>query len=210
MVHCARVATDAEMLQAWRDGDRKAGNELFQRHFEAIRRFFVNKVDREVEDLVQRTFIGCVEGKDRFEGRSSFRTYLFAVANNILREFYRQKRRDDRLDFQTHSVADLGAGPSSVLADKREQRALLQALRKIPLEFQVALELYYWEKLTGVQLGEALGVPENTARSRVRRGKELLARALTRVEKSRDVLQSTTADLDKWAAGIRDELGPRP
>jgi RNA polymerase sigma-70 factor (ECF subfamily) len=202
------VTTDAERLEAWRAGDSKAGNELFQRHFEAIRRFFVNKVDREVEDLVQRTFIACVEGRDRFEGRASFRTFLFAVANNILREFYRQKRRDERIDLATDSVVDLGAGPSSVLAEKREQRALLEALRHIPLEFQIALELYYWERLTGPQLGEALDVPENTARSRVRRGKELLAKALARVERSREVLQSTTTDLDGWAAGIRAALSP--
>ena len=200
------MATDGELLSAWRAGDRNAGNELFQGHFEAIRRFFVNKVDRDVEDLVQRTFIGCVEGSDRFEGRSSFRTYLFAVANNILREFYRQKRRDERLDFGTCSVADLGAGPSSVIADRREQRALLEALRCIPLEFQVALELYYWEKLTGVELGEALGIPENTARSRIRRGKELLTKALTRLQRSNEVLESTDANLEVWAAGIRAGL----
>lgn len=200
------MATDAELLHAWREGDREAGNQLFQGHFEAIRRFFVNKADRDVEDLVQRTFIGCVEGSDRFEGRASFRTYLFAIANNVLREFYRRKRRDERVDFGSCSVVDLGAGPSSVVAEQREQRALLEALRCVPLEFQVALELYYWEKLTGVELGEALGVPENTARSRLRRGKELLAKALARLEQSHQVLESTDADLEGWAAGIRAGL----
>lgn len=197
------VRTDDELLAAWRDGDRKAGNELFQRHFESVRRFFVNKVDREIEDLVQRTFTGCVESRERFEGRSTFRTFLFAVAHNVLREHFRQKRRDARVDDDERSVVDLGAGPSSLLADRREQRLLLEGLRRIPISFQVALELYYWEKLTGAELGEVLGVPENTARSRLRRAKELLSAALETIEKSKDLLQSTTADLDGWAASIR-------
>jgi len=202
------VRPDLELFEAWKGGDKQAGNELFQRHFESIRRFFANKVDREVEDLVQRTFIGCIEGKERFEGRSAFRTYLFAVANNILREFIRKKRRDERVDFGTLSVADLGAGASSIVAEKREQRALLMALRSIPLDFQVVLELYYWERLTGPQLGEVLGVPENTARSRVRRAKELLLEALRKQEQAREVLESTAGDLEGWAASVRALMPP--
>src|SRR5690606_29024835 len=143
---------------------------LFQRHFESVRRFFVNKVGRELEDLVQRTFLGCLEGRDRFAGRSSFRSYLFGVANNILREHYRPQIRHARHDvFEEKSVEDMRAGPSTALVRKREERLILEGLRRIPLESQIILELYFWERFSGAQLGEILGVPENTARSRIRR-----------------------------------------
>jgi len=39
------ASTDSELLQAWRDGDEKAGTALFQRHFSSVYRFFHNKVD---------------------------------------------------------------------------------------------------------------------------------------------------------------------
>lgn len=194
---------DMELFEAWRGGDPQAGNELFQRHFESVRRFFANKADREVEDLVQRTFVGCVEGQARFEGRSSFRTYLFAVAHNILREFLRAKRRDERLEFGSCSLADLGAGVSSIVAQRREQRALLDALRSIPIDSQVVLELYYWERLTGPELGEVLGVNENTARSRVRRAKELLRSAMDSADPTPPRDPCAAADLDRWAASVR-------
>ncbi|MEM6994308.1 MAG: sigma-70 family RNA polymerase sigma factor [Myxococcota bacterium] len=200
---------DMELFEAWKAGGTSAGEELFERHFEAIRRFFLNKVDAEVEELMQQTFVRCVEGKERFEGRSSFRTYLFAVAHNVLREFLRKKRRDGRIDFGADSVADLGPGASTFMGEKREQRALMLALRKIPIDAQVALELYYWEQLTGPQLGEVLGVPENTARSRVRRAKEALLRVLEEVTDSAEVLQSTTGDLDGWASSVRALLPNR-
>jgi DNA-directed RNA polymerase specialized sigma24 family protein len=87
------MTSDQELLRAWRAGDREAGGTLFERHFAAIRRFFRNKVDHQVEDLVQRTFTACVEARDRFRGDSSFRTYLFAIAHNVLRDHIRRRRR---------------------------------------------------------------------------------------------------------------------
>jgi RNA polymerase sigma factor (sigma-70 family) len=202
---------DEALLDAWQRGDRKAGHELFERHFESVRRFFVNKVGRELEDLVQRTFLGCLEGRERFAGRSSFRGFLFGVATNVLREHYRAQLRDARNDrLEDMSVADMNPGPSTALARKREQRLILEALRRIPLDAQIILELYYWEHLTGPQLAEVFGIPENTARSRLRRAKELLGKAIARLAKSRTLLESTTTNLDRWAASLRARVAALP
>lgn len=202
------METDEALLEAWRQGDRRAGNELFQRHFEPIRRFFVNKCDTDAAELVQRTFLACVDAQERFEGRSSFRTFLFAIAHNVLREHFRARDRAMRHDdVDEHSVVDLGMGPSTALQGKREQRALLMALRRIPLKFQVVLELYFWERMTGPEISEALGMPEDTARSRIRRGKELLRGALKTVAMSAEVAESTAGDLDGWAEEVRDRMG---
>lgn len=202
------VRTDEELYEAWRSGDCKAGNDLFLRYFESIHWFFANKVDRDSEELVQETFVRCVQGRDRYQHRSSVRTFLFAVAHNVLRESFRTKRRRSLVDFESQSVVDMGAGPASLLIERGEARVLLEALRRIPLELQVVLELYYWERMTGPQLGEVLGVPEATARSRVRKGKQLLKKALVRVKASPHVLESTASDLDGWAAKVRTCLQP--
>ncbi len=202
------MQSDEELLGAWKGGDRKAGNELFQRHFEPVRRFFVNKTDGDVAELVQSTFVRCLAAVDRFEGRSSFRTFLFAIAHNILREHYRARVKDRRNeDLGELSVADMGAGPSTVLNAKREQQVLLRALRRIPMADQVILELYYWEKLTAIQIGEILEVPENTARSRIRNGKKRLKNAIAQVAEEPAVAESTANDLDGWAEQIRARMG---
>ena len=73
---------DFETLDRWRAGDRAAGNELLRRHFDGLYRFFRNKVDEGVDDLIQRSFLACVESKDRFRKQASFRTYLFTVARH--------------------------------------------------------------------------------------------------------------------------------
>ena len=198
------VQSDEELLAAWQGGDRKAGNELFQRNFEPVRRFFVNKTDGDVAELVQTTFVRCLAAVERFEGRSSFRTFLFAIAHNMLREHYRARVKDRRNeDLGELSVADMGAGPSTVLHAKREQRVLLRALRRIPMADQVILELYFWEKLTATQIGEILEVPENTARSRLRNGKKRLKEAITQVADEPALAESTSNDLDGWAEQVR-------
>lgn len=205
------MATDFELLEAWRAGDRKAGETLFERHFDAVARFFRNKVDHGIDDLIQRTFLACVETKDRFRGDSSFRTYLFAVAHNVLGKHFRTKKRHgDRIDFGVTSVHDLAPSPSVIVAKHREQRLLLEALRRIPLDHQVVLELYYWERLTAAEVGEVVGIPEGTARTRIRRAKQLLEeqmRGLAASPQDRNQLDTTLANLESWAASLRAQLG---
>ncbi len=203
------MPTDPELLEAWRSGDLSAGDELFNRHFGAIHRFFRNKVsDDRLEDLVQQTFMACVEGRERFRNDSTFRTYLFGVANNLLRDHYRsQKREPEALDFGKSSAVDAGAGPSTVVGKRREERLLLEALRSIPLDSQIVLELYYWEEMSASQTAEVLGIPEGTVRGRVRKAKELLKKELAKLARSPQELETTVGNLERWAAALRQQMG---
>lgn len=205
------MPADIELLEKWRAGDRRAGSELFERHFDSICRFFANKMGREVDDLVQRTFAACVEGKERFRGQSSFRTYLFGVAHNVLRSHLRKRKREsDRFDLGVSSVHDLGLSPTVLIAQKREQTLTLQALRRIPLDHQIVLELYYWEDMTAGELGEVLEIPEGTARGRIRRAKQLLEEQLRRLAESDAELESTLSGLETWARGLRARVVSPP
>lgn len=203
------MATDYELLEGWRGGDQRAGETLFERHFRALYRFFRNKGVDAIDDLVQQTFLGCVEGRDRLRGDASFRTYMFAVARNQLFRFWKQRgaARDDA-DFQTQSLCDLSPSASRVIARRAEQRALLEALRRIPLDYQIALELYYFEDMRGPEIAAVLDIPEPTVRSRLRRGGEQLRRQLEAIADSPEVLQSTLMNLDEWARGIRAQVEP--
>lgn len=203
-------ATDVELLEAWRGGDRRAGEQLFERHFDVVRRFFRNKLEFGVDDLIQQTFLACVESRERIRGDSSFRTYLFAVATNLLRKHLRGVyRHGDRIDFGVTSLHDLGPSPSVVLAGRQEQRLLLEALRRIPLEHQIILELYYWERLTSAEIARVLDVPHGTARTRIRRAKQLLEEQLRALPGDRALVETTIAGLDTWAASLRELMARR-
>ena len=202
------LATDFALLDAWKAGDRHAGNVLFERYFDAVCRFFTNKVHHNIDDLIQKTFLGCVEGRDRFQKQASFRTYLFAVAHNVLRAYFREQRRgaEDSMDLGERSSDELTPSPSSVLAVHQEQRLLLEALRRIPLDYQLVLELYYWEDMAAPELAQVLGLPEGTVRSRLRRAKEALAEKMATLASEPDLLKTTMSSLEKWVRSLRSQL----
>lgn len=203
------MAGDFEVLDRWRAGDRAAGNELLSRHFDSLYRFFRNKIDDGVDDLIQRTFLACVESKDRFRKQASFRTYLFTVARHELyRHFRRHRRVADDVDVGEMSVRDLGTSPSNVAVRQQEHKLLLRALRLIPLDLQLALELFYWEGMSTAEIAEVLDVPQGTAKSRLRRAREALTVRMKEVAESERVLESTMAHFEDWARGIRDAVGP--
>ncbi len=225
---------------AWCDGDKKAGAALFDRHYEPLARFFHNKVDESASsDLVQATFLACTEARARFRGDSTFRTFLFAIAHNLLRGHYKARRREaarvlfsdspraafaggrgldaalgtlppeseDSPDFAEMCSADLAPSPSSLFRANEEQRLVLEGLRRVPIECQEVLELHYWEHMETTEIADIIGVPQGTVKSRLQRGRRILAEKLERLTTSRSVLESTLSDLDGWARGLRERLG---
>ncbi|MCA9705484.1 MAG: hypothetical protein KDK70_06540 [Myxococcales bacterium] len=88
-------------------------------------------------------------------------------------------------------------------------RLLLAALRALPVDLQVALELFYFEHIRGPELAEVLGLPEGTVRSRLRRGREILRERLQELLRSPGMVESTMTDLESWASSLRAHvLGP--
>lgn len=199
----ARVA-DELLLERWRNGDKKAGGVLFDRHFRSLLRFFRNKVATGIEDLVQDTMLACVQGRDRIREDGSFRAYMFSTARHLLYAQVEKQSKRKIVDYEQDSLADLVPGVSTAYAKRREQRLLLEALRRLPLEYQVTLELYYWEGLSGPELAAALGIPEATVRSRVRRGSVRLREELERLATSPSLLESTLGGLEDWLAGLKE------
>lgn len=199
---------DYAHLRAWQNGDEKAGEKLFRRHYRLVLRFFHNKVGTAAQDLVQRTFLGCLEARERIRGDASFRAFLFGVARNVLFDHYRLARRDrEHLDFTTVTAEDLRPTPSSLLAQAREVELLLRGLRQIPLESQIILEMYYWEGMRAHEIGEALDMPEPTVRTRIRRARLRLEQVIERCAATPELRSSTVGGLETWARKIRDEIG---
>lgn len=197
--------TDLELLQAWQAGDGKAGNELLQRHFRALYRFFASKVPGEAEDLIQSTMLACVKYVDRVAEAASFRAYLFTIAANQLYAHLRKHVREGEfIDFTTQSAIDLGLSPSAVMAQREREAQLSLALRRLPLELQIVLELSYWEDMSAHEIATVLHLPLGTAKSKIRRAKQLLAEELARLGRGREGEEE--GDLDAWVRSVRTEI----
>ena len=207
---------DAALLEAWSRGDLAAGTALFERHYLSIARFFHNKVNEAAyQDLIHETFLACQKSAARFRGQASFRSYLFGIAHNVLAGHLRQLTRHRQrlapdMDLEELPAVSFGLLPIAAMEQREEQRLLLEALRRIPLHHQLALELHYWEALTAAEVGEVLGIPLGTAKTRLRKGRVYLEAQLRKLAHSPETLQSTLDNLEGWAQRIRAQIVPKP
>jgi RNA polymerase sigma-70 factor (ECF subfamily) len=204
---------DWELLEAWRGGDAAAGQALVGRYLGMLTRFFRNKVasPEDAADLISETLLACTKGKERVRDGEAFRSFLFAAAMNMLRRHYRKqaKRGRELDDFADVCVGDSGHPRSlhSVVALEQEGRLLVRALRRIPLDQQLVLELSYFEGLGGPEIAELLEVPQPTVYTWLRRGKERLRVAMLELAESPAVAESTMMGLQTWAGRVRAEMG---
>ncbi len=203
---------DAALLLAWRGGDARAGSALVRRRMPEIIRFFRNKVTAEsdIADLVNQTFLGCVGSRDEFRHETSVRRFIYQIANNVLFAYIRKRAKRERegLDFAVVCVHELAPqSASSIISARRETQALVEALREIPIEDQVVLELMYFEGHSGAQIGELLALPEGTVRGRVRRGlARLRERVHARLVGPGDASPPSEDDLLAWAEQVRQQI----
>jgi RNA polymerase sigma-70 factor (ECF subfamily) len=194
-----------ELLDAWQAGDAEAGNELVQRHFRSLHRFFRGRVD-DVEDMLQRTFLGAIAARGRIRPDVGFRAFLFGVARRQLLLSHRERKKAERgFSFERDSASATG-----LIALKQEQRLLVRALRRLPLDAQLVVELHYWEELSIAEIAAVLEVAEGTVKSRLSRARESVRKLVVEIEASEDLATRTLDDFDRWARSLRNALDEDP
>jgi RNA polymerase sigma factor (sigma-70 family) len=204
--------TDEQLLAAWRTGDNDAAETLMRRHFAVVYRFFRNKLPDEMEEVAQRTFLACVESASRFRGESSFRGYLLAIARKQLMLALRRKHRaakvfdPDRMSM--HDLDDAAVpSPTGVLARQQSERVLLVALRRLPLDFQITLELFYWEELPIADIAVVLEIAVGTVKSRLNRARGMLRDQIEAVAAAPGIATETITEFGDWIAAMHRRIG---
>lgn len=187
---------DRDLLDAWRGGDASAGSELFRRHFASVARFFESRAPASsVDDLVQSTFERCVAASDKIRDGHRFRAYLLAIARNeLLMHFRSRKPAPDAAETEL-----VDSGRASWLANHQaEQRLVLRALRRLPDELRLAIELKYWEELSLQEIAEITEVPANTVKTRLFRARKRLATEIAAIEADPKLVAATLSHVDAW------------
>jgi RNA polymerase sigma factor (sigma-70 family) len=199
---------DQALWNQWKQaGSGRAGGILCDRYFTAVLAFFSHKVrsDRDAEDLTQQTFVELVRSKATPE---LVRAYIFGVARYVLIHHIGKKKRapvDPSIDAMAE--ADPGPGLTTCVAASKDRSRLVTALRRLPIDDQILLALYYWEEMSGSELGEVLGVPEPTVRGRIAAAKRRLKDVLLAVTGS-DISQSMRG-LGSWLVAVKAQI-PAP
>jgi RNA polymerase sigma factor (sigma-70 family) len=161
--------TEEVLLEQWRAGDRAAGDELLRRCKPVIWAFFRRRTSDNVDELVQRTLVACIQAN--FEGRSSFMSFVLGIARNQFLMSLRSKRPHDSVGAVSTFPED---SPSQLVASKQELRILSAALNATSDPFRQVLKMFYWDDLSVDEIARTLDVPTGTVKSRLGRGRSMI------------------------------------
>jgi len=184
--------SDADLLSAHVAGDVEAFAELFQRHRQRLWAVALRTAGNphDAEDALQDALISAFRRAPGFRGESSVTTWLHRiVVNACLDRIRRSKVRPlASLDNLPEPVSGESDDPA-VMGERSElRRALLSALRVLPVEQRAAVVLVDIERLPVAEVAQILGCAEGTVKSRCARGRARLLPLLESWRGNRDGL----------------------
>ena len=123
----------------------------------------------EAEEVLQSVYLSILEGRARFDGRSAFKTWLFAVVRNMAARARRRRWLEARVPWR------MLLGSESELADPigTEERGarIRRALGTLPARQREVLDLVFFHEMTVEKAAEVMEVSTGTARTHYHRGK---------------------------------------
>lgn len=170
---------DRELMARVAGGDRDAFSILMRRHEDMVFAVCLRVLgDREAAlDVTQEVFLTVFRKADRYRGDAAVTTWLYRVAMNACYDQLRKRRRRPVEPLpEHHDPADTTADAAFTSVELRP--AVEQALAGIPPDFRSAVVLSDIHGLGIAEIAGILGVAEGTVKSRVFRGRRLLAASL--------------------------------
>lgn len=173
------VPSDAALVAAYRRGDERAATELVRRHAAPVGRFLYasGAESSDVDDLVQDTFFRAFRGLDGWRGEASFRSWLFTIGGNLLRDEFRKRKGRQMLSLEDRDLPGR-ADPSADLAAAEAEQRVRDGLATLP---RLQREVFLRRAQQGgdyQEIAVALGTTPGAARVHyhhaVKRLKELL------------------------------------
>ncbi len=182
------VKTDQQLIADVIGGEVSSYSELVKRHQRGLLRLsmrFMKDLDQ-AKDIVQEAFIKAYEKLSLFEGRSTFKSWLYQIAINGARN----KLRENRYLYTDIDDIELGtnATAESFLVNKAVGDVLKMEVNALPFKQKTALVLRIYEDLSFAEIAEIMDCPYDTAKANYRHG----------LLKLKDALQNKL-DLKIWS-----------
>lgn len=162
------TVSDLELVGKVKSGDRRAFSELVKRHQRSVLRLslrFVKEMDT-AEDVTQEAFIKAYEKLNSFEGRASFKSWLFQIAVNTARNKLRENKRDV-VDIEDVQLA-VEAKAESSLVHTAVSDILNSEVEKLPFKQKTALVLRVYEDMSFSEIADVMECPYDTAKANYR------------------------------------------
>lgn len=168
---------DSELIRrASRDPD--AFGQLYRMHYKPVAAYLYRRIGDEhtAEDLAAETFLAAHRGLWRYrQGSVPFRSWLYRIAANRANRWAKRSAAQARRELEHAGTLEQPGADRDVL------EVLRRAIESLPDREKSIITLAHFTPLTTAQVGQALGVPEGTVKSRLSRARANLAAHITRL-----------------------------
>jgi len=166
------LQADEQLFELYKRGDSQAFSLLYERHRAALLRFVKRMAAREMdyEEIAQETWMAVIKGRERFEPRARFVTYLFSIAQRRTADRWRQLGKWPRADTDILDELEGGAQyePDRLAQSLSLGADLTAAIGALPLRQREAFLLRAEGGLSLDEIAQVTGTNKETAKSRLR------------------------------------------
>lgn len=155
--------------------------ELYEKYHQDVYQFLYYMVNNkeQAEDLVQEVYIKVLRSYDRFEGKSSEKTWLFSIAKHVaIDSFRKQKGWKNKLletfDWNKQQVQDNAPLPEEIAVQNEQVQQMYRCLDKCKVDHRLVLILRYIQALTIQETAQILGWTESKVKTTQHRALKVL------------------------------------
>lgn len=162
---------DEQLYFSYINGNLQALEELVKKYSDNLILFINKYVNNliESEDVMMNTFMSVMTHKKRFNGNSTFKTYLFSIARNKSIDYVRKHKREQNV-VESKEVIDL----EEKLLKTDLKKQVLKSLEKLPKEYYEVLYLIYIEEMNVFEISKLLNKNKKQIYNLTNRGKAKL------------------------------------
>lgn len=207
---------DVTLIQRILSGDENAFASLVRKYQQQVHAFARRKIgDFQIaEDITQETFLQVYQKLETLDDPTLFSQWLYAIANRLCIAWFRKNRLQTEpleevciLGIEREPYSRYVASEHAKIAAEAQRDLVEKLLAKLKESDRKVITLHYFEEMTSSEIGEFLGVSENTIKSRIRRARQQLKKYESIV---REVLGITIGAEDRYTkhlnGGIRMKL----
>jgi RNA polymerase sigma-70 factor, ECF subfamily len=176
----AQATSDETLLRGIADGNRNAMHTLYSRHNVRVYRFILRIVrdGTMAEDLVSQVFLDVWRTARQFEGRSQVSTWLLSIARFKALTSLRQRRFEDIDQDDVREIADDSDTPEVSLERATTSEILRACVAKLSPAHREIINLVYYHEKSVEEVGEIIGIPQSTVKTRMFYARKQLAELL--------------------------------
>lgn len=206
------IIPETEIISRIRNGEKALFEILIRRNnpflYKIARSYGFTHED--AEDLMQEAFVAAYLNLSKFEGRSSFKTWLTRIMLNQC--YHKTKSMEAKQRHIEENSAKLPAGDASSdtwrsIANKEISDIIARALVSIPLDYRLVFSLRELNGMNTAETAELLDITETNVKVRLNRAKSMLRQKLEKLYSPEDVFEFNLVYCDRVVDRVMKTIG---